>query len=116
MVLRGQPPGRVGRRRIISRKGRRWAAFSFSRMAGMELRSDGIILRPWRDDDLEALTAACQDSEIARWLPVIPSPYSEDDGRAYLEQTRLNWELGDVYNFAVVDESDRLLGSIAIRI
>jgi len=85
-------------------------------MAGMELRSDGIILRPWRDDDLEALTAACQDSEIARWLPVIPSPYSEDDGRAYLEQTRLNWELGDVYNFAVVDESDRLLGSIAIRI
>ena len=82
----------------------------------MEIRADGIILRPWSDDDLEALTAACQDAEIARWLPMVPSPYSEDDGRRYLEQTRLNWELGDAYNFAVVDESGRLLGSIAIRI
>ena len=82
----------------------------------MEIRADGIVLRPWRDDDLEALTAACQDAEIARWLPMVPSPYSEDDGRRYLEQARLNWELGDAYNFAVVDESGRLLGSIAIRI
>jgi len=85
-------------------------------MAAMEIRADGIILRPWRDDDLEALTAACQDAEIARWLPMVPSPYSEEDGRAYLEQARLHWELGDAYNFAVVDESRRLLGSIAIRI
>jgi RimJ/RimL family protein N-acetyltransferase len=82
----------------------------------MELRADGIVLRPWREDDLAALTAACQDAEIARWLPMVPSPYSEDDGRRYLEQARLNWELGDAYNFAVVDESDHLLGSIAIRI
>jgi RimJ/RimL family protein N-acetyltransferase len=82
----------------------------------MEIRADGIVLRPWRDHDLEALTAACQDAEIARWLPMVPSPYSEEDGRAYLEQARLNWELGDAYNFAVVDESGRLLGSIAIRL
>jgi RimJ/RimL family protein N-acetyltransferase len=82
----------------------------------MEIRADGIVLRPWSDDDLEALTAACQDAEIARWLPMVPSPYSEDDGRRYLEQARLNWELGDAYNFAVVDESGRLLGSIAVRL
>jgi RimJ/RimL family protein N-acetyltransferase len=82
----------------------------------MEIRGDGIALRPWREDDLADLTAACQDAEIARWLPVIASPYTEEDGRAYLEQARLNWELGDAYNFAVVDESGRLLGSIAIRI
>ena len=85
-------------------------------MGSMELRGDGIVLRPWREDDLAALTAACQDAEIARWLPMVPSPYSEDDGRRYLEQARLNWELGDAYNFAVVDESGRLLGSIAMRI
>jgi RimJ/RimL family protein N-acetyltransferase len=82
----------------------------------MEIRANGITLRPWREDDLADLTAACQDSEIARWLPVIPSPYSEDDGRAYLEQAQLNWDLGESYNFAVVDETGRLLGSIAIRI
>jgi RimJ/RimL family protein N-acetyltransferase len=82
----------------------------------MKIRGDTITLRRWRDDDLAALTAACQDSEITRWLPVIPSPYSEADGRAYLEQAHVNWDLGEAYNFAVVDHSDRLLGSIAIRI
>ena len=81
MVLGGQPPGRVGRRRITFTRAAERAALRVSRMAGMEIRGDGIVLRPWRDDDLEALTAACQDTEIARWLPMVPSPYSEDDGR-----------------------------------
>ena len=82
----------------------------------MELRSDGIVLRPFGDDDAAAVTAACQDPEIARWIPVIPSPYTEKDGRAFIEQARLNWELGDAYNFAIVDDGDQLLGTIVIRI
>jgi RimJ/RimL family protein N-acetyltransferase len=82
----------------------------------MELRADGILLRPWRDDDAPAVTAACKDPEIARWIPIIPSPYSDEDARAFLEQSRVNWELGDAYNFAVVNEDGELLGSIAMRV
>ena len=82
----------------------------------MKLRADDLWLRPWDEDDVAAVTAACQDPEIARWIPVIPSPYSEDDARAFIEQTRLNWELGEAYNFAIVAESGELLGAIAIRI
>jgi RimJ/RimL family protein N-acetyltransferase len=82
----------------------------------MELRGDGIVLRPWRDEDAPAIIAACQDPEILRWIPVIPSPYGEREARDYLEQCRLNWELGDAYNFAILDEAGELLGSIAIRV
>jgi RimJ/RimL family protein N-acetyltransferase len=82
----------------------------------MELRSDGIVLRRWRDDDAPAIIAACQDPEIVRWLPVIPSPYGEQEAREYLEQCRLNWELGEAYNFAIVDDSGELLGSVAMRV
>jgi RimJ/RimL family protein N-acetyltransferase len=82
----------------------------------MELRAEGIILRPWRDEDAPAVTAACQDPEIVRWLPIIPSPYSEEDARAFLEQLRLNWDLGEAFGFAVVDEEDgELLGAITMR-
>jgi len=81
----------------------------------MELRTDGIILRPWREDDALAVTAACQDPEIARWIPVIPSPYSEEDARGFLEQSRLSWDLGEAYGFAIVDEANELLGAIAMR-
>jgi RimJ/RimL family protein N-acetyltransferase len=82
----------------------------------MELRGNGFTLRPWRDEDAPAIIAACQDPEIVRWLPVIPSPYGEEEARDYLEQCRLNWELGEAYNFAIVDGSGDLLGSIAMRV
>jgi RimJ/RimL family protein N-acetyltransferase len=50
----------------------------------MELRDGDLVLRPWADDDVPALVAACNDPEIARWIPVIPSPYTEDDARAFI--------------------------------
>jgi RimJ/RimL family protein N-acetyltransferase len=81
----------------------------------MELHTDGLVLRPWRLDDAPAVTAACQDPEIARWLPVIPTPYEEEHARAFLEQTARSRENGESYGFAVLDaESGALLGSIAI--
>lgn len=50
----------------------------------MELRDGDLVLRPWVEDDVPALVAACNDPEIARWIPVIPSPYTEEDARAFI--------------------------------
>jgi RimJ/RimL family protein N-acetyltransferase len=50
----------------------------------MELRDDDLVLRPWSEEDIPALVSACNDSEITRWIPVIPSPYTEDDARAFV--------------------------------
>lgn len=33
---------------------------------------------------MPALVAACNDPEIPRWIPVIPSPYTEDDALAFI--------------------------------
>jgi RimJ/RimL family protein N-acetyltransferase len=72
-------------------------------------------LRPWRDSDLAAIVAACQDPEIPRWTPV-PEPYGEADGRAYLLGRYDMIEAGVSAPFAIVDphETDQLLGSIAL--
>jgi RimJ/RimL family protein N-acetyltransferase len=71
--------------------------------------SDGeIALRPFTEDDVPAITAACQDPEIPRWTRV-PSPYTEDDAREYVSRA----EEG---SFAIVDtRTGELLGSIGIR-
>jgi RimJ/RimL family protein N-acetyltransferase len=83
----------------------------------MELRADGIVLRPWRLDDAHAVTAACQDPEIARWIPLIPIPYREEHARAFLEDSVRRFESGEGYAFAVLDsETGALAGSIAIRV
>jgi RimJ/RimL family protein N-acetyltransferase len=79
----------------------------------MELRADGIVLRLWRVEDAPAVTAACQDPEIARWIPLIPTPYREEDARDFLEHVVAS---EDSYGFAVLDsETGDLAGSIAIK-
>lgn len=50
----------------------------------MELRDGVLVLRPWTEDDVPALVEGCNDPEVARWIPPIPHPYTEEDARAFL--------------------------------
>jgi RimJ/RimL family protein N-acetyltransferase len=50
----------------------------------MELHDGDLVLRPWTEGDVPALVAACNDLEIAKWMPVIPSPYTEADAQAFI--------------------------------
>jgi RimJ/RimL family protein N-acetyltransferase len=81
----------------------------------MELRDGDLVLRPWTEDDVDAIVAACQDPEISRWIPFVPRPYGRDDAETYL---RGCLESGDErYPFAITDETTRrLLGSIDLRL
>ena len=45
-----------------------------------------VTLRPWREEDAPDVARICQDPEIPRWTNV-PSPYSEEDARAFIRDT-----------------------------
>jgi RimJ/RimL family protein N-acetyltransferase len=80
--------------------------------------SDGVVtLRLWGEEgDVEAITAACNDRAIAEFLEMIPSPYTEDDARAYIAQCEEGWREGTLTNFAITDaESGAAVGSIGVR-
>jgi RimJ/RimL family protein N-acetyltransferase len=78
--------------------------------------TDGVVtLRPWGEEgDVQAITAACNDPQIATFLDRIPSPYTEDDAREYLELTREGWAEGTMANLAIV-EAGKPVGSIGVR-
>ena len=139
MVLGGQPPGRVGRRRITFERPRESGAFLFdaegvpaeqTAVAGagkvaedggiwinrrMELKGEGVVLRAWRMEDAPAVAEACQDPEIARWLAFVPQPYNSDDARRYIQECIET--SGDRRPFAITDaETAALIGSIDMRI
>lgn len=65
-----------------------------------DLPGDGLVLRQWRDDDVDALVAGLSDAESARWLDV-PVPYTPDDARAFLVSTQRRWADGEVARLAV---------------
>jgi RimJ/RimL family protein N-acetyltransferase len=72
------------------------------------LEDDAILLRPFADDDVPAIVAACQDAEIPRWTRV-PSPYTEADAREFLANRTER-------AFAIADRvSGQLLGAIGAR-
>jgi RimJ/RimL family protein N-acetyltransferase len=81
----------------------------------MELRDEGIVLRPWRIDDASAVTAACQDPEISRWIPFVPRPYTLAHAEAYLRECVESGD--DRHPYAIVGaETGELLGSIDLRL
>ena len=50
----------------------------------MELRDGELVLRPWTEDDVDAIVAGCNDPDVAWWIPTIPSPYSDADALAFI--------------------------------
>ncbi|HEU6439539.1 MAG TPA: GNAT family N-acetyltransferase, partial [Terriglobales bacterium] len=80
--------------------------------------SDGVVtLRPLRADDAPAIAAACQDSEIQRWIPIIPVPYTEVDARRFILMTLQAWHDGTSYEYAIADTAtDMYVGTIGIHL
>ena len=72
------------------------------------LGEDGIVLRPFTEEDVAAVTEGCQDPEVARWIPV-PVPYTEEDARAFIASASDQWAIADA-------ESGELLGGIGWRV
>jgi RimJ/RimL family protein N-acetyltransferase len=79
--------------------------------------SDGVVtLREWTQADAPAVAAACGEDEIARWMPLIPQPYTEADARDYIASVEAAWGDRTGGTFAVVGESGEILGSIGMRV
>src|SRR2546429_2610543 len=84
-------------------------------LSGEPLIDGPTALRPWRDSDLDAIVAACQDPDIVRWTSV-PEQYGEVDAYSYLMQRYDALHAGATAPFAIVSagDLDRLLGSISL--
>jgi RimJ/RimL family protein N-acetyltransferase len=80
--------------------------------------SDGVVvLRPFRAEDAPAVAAACQDPDILRWVPMIPSPYGEADARAFILTTLQAWHEGTGYELAIAEAATgRYVGSIGLHL
>lgn len=80
----------------------------------MELRDDDLLLRPVTADDVPAVVAACQDPELARFIPGFPSPYTESHARTWIESRP---SLDQARTFLIVDASSGdLYGAIEVRL
>ncbi len=81
-------------------------------MEPFDLPVGELLLRPWRDDDLDPLETALHDPEVRRWNS--PVSIAREDVVAMLARRR-DWSTGDHCSWAVVDAGDELLGSVSLH-
>jgi RimJ/RimL family protein N-acetyltransferase len=78
------------------------------------LSDEAVALRPFTLDDIPAVTAACQDPEIARWT-AMPSPYSEDHALTWINSHPTLWEGGVAAPFAItLGHGGPLAGNVSL--
>jgi RimJ/RimL family protein N-acetyltransferase len=77
------------------------------------LEGEGLVLRPMREEDADALVAACQDPEIPRWT-LVPSPYGRAEAEGYLARAAEGARTGTAANLLGFDPAGTLLGSFSL--
>ncbi|MGI5525635.1 GNAT family N-acetyltransferase [Micromonospora sp. CA-259024] len=84
-------------------------------MEPVEIIEDGVLLRPWRGADAEAVHRACQDPDIQRWTTV-PRPYLPEHAHGFVtELSERAWAEGTAAPLAVCDPATGdLLGSCGL--
>ncbi|MEV6110123.1 GNAT family N-acetyltransferase [Streptomyces sp. NPDC051940] len=84
-------------------------------MEPITLTTPRLLLRPFAPSDADAVYAACQDPDIPRWTTV-PSPYTHEHARTFVEQVCAEGWRGDAsYNLAVTRREDgALVGAMGL--
>ena len=77
------------------------------------LRDGDLTLRPPRPADAHAVTAACQDAAIQRWVGV-PSPYRREHADAWLASCPARARAGEAVTLLAEGGDGRLAGSFSL--
>jgi RimJ/RimL family protein N-acetyltransferase len=82
----------------------------------VEIRTERLVLRKPRADDLRAVVDACQDPDIPRFIPFVPQPYGDDDARGFLAAVDREWQGTAERTFAICEADDVLIGAVTVRL
>lgn len=81
----------------------------------MELRVGSLVLRQFDQRDEVALVAGLNDPDIARFMTVIPQPYTSKHAAEWVERCRQAWAEDTSHPFAITNgKSGELVGSIEV--
>jgi [ribosomal protein S5]-alanine N-acetyltransferase len=72
-----------------------------------------VRLRLWTPDDAPEIVRCCNDELVARFIPVIPVPYTEEDARSFIARN----EAPDELNLAITHRpSGTVLGAVGVGV
>ncbi|MDQ3715835.1 MAG: GNAT family N-acetyltransferase [Actinomycetota bacterium] len=79
------------------------------------LRGERVVLRPHTTADIPRIVEACSDARTTHWLSTMPSPYTEDSARTYLDSMPAAESVAHRVAWCIAHpETDALLANLSI--
>ncbi len=79
------------------------------------LEDGRIVVRPFWIEDAAAVQAACDDPDVARWIYLVPRPYTLADAESFIGDSWRRLVAGERARLAIADAGgEKLLGSISL--
>lgn len=86
--------------------------------SGLRLETARLVLRAWESDDIPALIDGLNDLHIARWLAVVPHPYTRDAAERWIASCQQFAAPGREqrdYEFAITLKTDhQVIGGVSV--
>jgi RimJ/RimL family protein N-acetyltransferase len=79
------------------------------------VRTDRLVLRPYRPEDVDAVFRACQDDENQRWLN-IPAPYTREDAVEFVTVTTVTARAEGTALLTAVEANGKFVGSAGLHV
>jgi RimJ/RimL family protein N-acetyltransferase len=80
-----------------------------------EIRTERLLLRPFRPEDADPVFRACQDPGIQRWLLALPSPYRREDAEAFVTGLAVAGRAEGHALHAAIEVGGELVGSSGLH-
>ena len=79
------------------------------------LEDGRIVVRPFWSEDVPAVQAASDDPDVARWIYLVPSPYTLADAESFIADSWRCLVAGERARLAIADAGgEKLLGSVSL--
>jgi RimJ/RimL family protein N-acetyltransferase len=79
------------------------------------VRTERLLLRPHRDDDVDPVFTACQDPDLQRWLTALPSPYRREDAVAFVREVSPAGRARGTDLSCVIEADGELVGACGLH-
>ena len=82
----------------------------------MEIDGKRIVLRSWKDEDIEDMVEGLNNINVSKWLAAVPYPYTEKDAKDFISKAKqLEQNSKDLMLAIVLKEDNKVIGGISIE-
>lgn len=82
----------------------------------MIIEGKRLILRSWKDEDIDDLLEGLNNINVSKWLAGVPYPYTRQDAESFISYAKqLNENSQDIMLAIVLKENNKVIGGTSIE-